>query len=58
MSNRKGRYYYPTGEDGLTGSYSDLPRPLQPGETMEMVLIDGTPGPYTPFDSPSRLQRN
>ncbi|KAK7064214.1 sure-like protein [Favolaschia claudopus] len=38
-----GRYFYPTGPDGLTGETSTTPRPLKDGEVAEWILLDGTP---------------
>ncbi|WVQ82228.1 5'/3'-nucleotidase SurE [Cryptococcus sp. DSM 104549] len=36
-------YFYPLEPDGLTGEVTDEPRPLKEGETMEWVLLSGTP---------------
>lgn len=38
-----GQYYYPTGESGIEGERSDLPRSLKEGEEMEWILLNGTP---------------
>ncbi|KAJ7038175.1 survival protein sure-like phosphatase/nucleotidase [Mycena alexandri] len=39
----KGRYFYPTKPDGLTGETSETSRPLKEGEVAEWILLDGTP---------------
>ncbi|KAJ7492595.1 survival protein sure-like phosphatase/nucleotidase [Mycena latifolia] len=39
----KGRYFYPTKPDGLTGETSPTSRPLKDGEVAEWILLDGTP---------------
>ncbi|KAJ7169877.1 survival protein sure-like phosphatase/nucleotidase [Mycena filopes] len=39
----KGRYFYPTKPDGLTGEISETSRPLKEGEVAEWILLDGTP---------------
>ena len=41
-----GQYFYPTGEHGIEGERSELPRPLkkEQGEHSEWILISGTPG--------------
>ncbi|KAJ7103509.1 survival protein sure-like phosphatase/nucleotidase [Mycena belliarum] len=39
----KGRYFYPTKPDGLSGETSPISRPLKDGEVAEWILLDGTP---------------
>ncbi|KAJ7932376.1 survival protein sure-like phosphatase/nucleotidase [Mycena leptocephala] len=39
----KGRYFYPTNPDGVTGETSATSRPLKDGELAEWILLDGTP---------------
>ncbi|KAJ7181682.1 survival protein sure-like phosphatase/nucleotidase [Mycena crocata] len=39
----QGRYFYPTGPDGLAGETSSTSRPLKDGEAAEWILLDGTP---------------
>ncbi|KIR53822.1 5'/3'-nucleotidase SurE [Cryptococcus gattii Ru294] len=36
-------YFYPQGPDGRTGEVTHVPRPLKHGESMEWVLLSGTP---------------
>ncbi|KAL7421761.1 hypothetical protein Q5752_003532 [Cryptotrichosporon argae] len=36
-------YFYPLGPDGRTGEISPISRPLKDGETMEWILLNGTP---------------
>ncbi|KAK4686130.1 hypothetical protein P7C73_g4002, partial [Tremellales sp. Uapishka_1] len=40
-------YFYPLEPDGLTGETSTTPRPLKEGETMEWILLTGTPATCT-----------
>ncbi|ORY32520.1 survival protein sure-like phosphatase/nucleotidase [Naematelia encephala] len=40
-------YFYPLGPDGLTGDITPTPRPLKEGETMEWILLAGTPASCT-----------
>ncbi|EIW70773.1 hypothetical protein TREMEDRAFT_68211 [Tremella mesenterica DSM 1558] len=41
------RYFYPSEPDGLKGEISTIRRPLKEGESMEWVLISGTPASCT-----------
>ncbi|KAH8084632.1 putative cytoplasm protein [Filobasidium floriforme] len=38
-----GKYFYPRGPDGLEGEITSEKRPLKEGETMEWILLTGTP---------------
>ncbi|WWC61725.1 5'/3'-nucleotidase SurE [Kwoniella dejecticola CBS 10117] len=40
-------YFYPLEPEGLTGEVTTRPRPLKEGETMEWVLLSGTPATCT-----------
>lgn len=40
-------YFYPQEPDGLTGDITPAPRPFGNGETMEWILISGTPASCT-----------
>ena len=44
-----GQFFYPTGEDGVEGERSDLPRPLKDGEHVEWIELNGTPGGFELF---------
>ncbi|XAO22059.1 5'/3'-nucleotidase SurE [Cryptococcus bacillisporus CA1280] len=37
------RYFYPQEPDGRTGEVTHVPRPLKQGESMEWILLSGTP---------------
>ncbi|GHJ87738.1 hypothetical protein NliqN6_4140 [Naganishia liquefaciens] len=39
----EGKYFYPREPDGLEGEITTTSRPLKEGETMEWVLLSGTP---------------
>ncbi|KAK8864278.1 5'/3'-nucleotidase SurE [Kwoniella newhampshirensis] len=40
-------YFYPLDPDGLTGDITTTPRPLKEGETMEWIMLSGTPATCT-----------